>query len=589
MTGGRVGRSLEIAWILAPWVVVPGAAFVGLSLLAGRLDQRDLPGPASGQLLSRVSLVSDTGLPPPADALLIAWDRASGLGTLADMRLLMILAAVAAVLGAMLAGRALSGPGSAGRFGAIGAGLAAATTSQLVLHSTWICYDTLALGLGWLGLGLSAWAADRGWRALPLAALGMVGVGLSPLLKETGEPLRALIFFVPLVAWRDPLRAAVLLGMAAPMAWYGPAWLEAQVHLASGRGGQQIAPSASLDTAREGLSMVWRLLRPADRQQTSFVLPLAGLAALGALLPGRRWIARLGAAALCLAAVGITAALLPQGWLRLRYLTVALFPVVVLAGVLTGRLAWLLRRLGPVAWAPPLALAAALSVDALDALHQEVALRVPWTRVEAADLPRPARSPWRLNDHAVGTSWTHLAVGGGAQLWALMEGQQRPIATPPLMDERGSQVRAVAALRGLTSIDLSARRCCAVKAGGPGAPARPGGPGVPEGIGDAACAREVVSALDAAGVDLVLPHVRPGDWRVPGRETWVEDLRQAAVEDGRLSVPEADGPTSDWELARASGEGGPLPCGDPLPENRSQRPTSEAVARGAWWAELLGG
>ncbi|MCK6505028.1 hypothetical protein L6R53_16790 [Myxococcota bacterium] len=586
MSRVQLRRGVEVAWILAPWIVVPGVSFLGLSLLAGRLDQRDLPGPASGQLLTRVSLVPDTDLPPPADALLIAWDRASGLGTLADMRLLMVLAAVAAVLGAMLAGRALAGPGSAGRFGAVGAGLAAATFSQLVLHSTWICYDTLALGLGWLGLGLSAWAADRGWRGLPVAALGMVAVGLSPLFKETTEPLRALLFFVPLVAWRDPLRALVLLCMAAPMAWYGPAWLESQVHLASGRGGQQIAPSASWEAAREGLAMVWRLLRPSDRPQLSFVLPLSGLAALGALLPGRRWLARLAAAALCLAAVGITAALLPQGWLRLRYLTAALFPIVVLAGLLAGRLAWLLRRLGPLSWAPPVALAGALAVDAVDALHEEVRLRVAWTRVEPADLPRPGRSPWRLNDHAVGTSWTHLAVGGGAQLWALMEGQQRPVATPTLMDERGSQVRAVAALRGLSSIDLDARRCCGA---GPGAPGGGGAPGGQAGPGDAACARQVVTALDAAGVDLVLPHLREGDWRVPGLETWVGDLRQAAVDDGRLSLPDPAGPTSDWELARASGEGGALPCGWTLPENRSERPTSEAVVRGAWWADLFGG
>lgn len=571
---GRGRRAAEVGRILAPWLLLPLAAFVGLSGLGGRLDQRDLPGPASGQLLTRISLLPEHGLPPPMDQLLVAWDQASPLGTLADMRLVMVLAAVAAVVGAMLAGRALAGPGAVGRSAAVGAGLAAACFSQLVLHSTWISYDTVALGLGWLGLGLAMWAADRGGRALPLAVLGMVGVGLAPLVKETAEPLRALLFVVPMVAWRAPVRAVALLLVAAPMAWYGPAWLDAHVHLTAGRGGQDLAPTASLAAAREGLDMVRAMLHPTDRPRLSLLLPLAGVAALAAALPGRRWPARLSFALLGLVAVGITARLLPEGWLRLRYLTTALFPVVVLSGVLAGRAAWALRRLGPLSWAPPLALAGVLAVDAADAVHEEVAVRVPWTRVGLPDLPRPPRSAWRLNDQSVGTAWTHLAVGGAAQLWPLLEGQTRPIATPTMMDERGSQVRAVAALLGQSSIDLDARRCCS---------------GELAALGTTACAARVAAALDQAGVDLILPHLRPGDWRVPGVDPWVSGLRQAALEDGRLELPAEDGPTSDWEVARATGQGGALPCNwQQLPVDRHQGPTPAGVVRGAWYADLAG-
>jgi len=532
-----------------------------MSLLLSRLDLSALQGPASGQLILRLGLI-EAGAPlSPVDRALVAWTELSPLVLLADLRLLGVLCATAAVLGACLAGHALAGGGCPGRHAATGCGLAIATCLPVVEASTWIAYDPLAIGLGMLSLGLAMAAAAGPTGGVLLVVPAVLGLLVAGEVREIALPLRALLPVLPLLAWRRPLRFLLLLGLVAWALRYGPVLVDQWMHNPALGPGQQLSLRLEPEAVRAGLARTHELLYHPDLGRHSLFLFLAVPALVVGAIPGRQWSARLGLLALAAVGTGLLADAFPTGWLRLRYLQVGSLSVVLLCGVGAGWCSWLLRRAGPLAWAPPLVLACTLGRDTLDGL---------WTSAQEVSvgagiaMPRlPQVKPWlfTLNGSAVGSEPHALAVDGAAELWTLVGAPARPWASPPLQDERGAQVAAVATLAGAPGLVLSPEQCC------------------PQGRASVECADRLRSELDAAGVDLVLPERIERDWRFAVQDQLAQRLRSGTDTAGRVEIVGAA-----WAIVRARGSGGELPCRRRPLQLRDPRPTPEEVAAGAWWA-----
>jgi hypothetical protein len=554
-------RMLAIAGLALPFLGPPALSFVGTSLLLSRLDLSALQGPASGQLILRLGLV-EAGAPlSRVDRALVAWTELSPLVLLADLRLLGVLCASAAVFGACLAGHALAGGGAPGRHAATGCGLAMACCLPVVETSTWIAYDPLAIGLGMFSLGLAMYAAAGPSQGLLLVVPAVLGLLVAGEVREIALPLRALLPVLPLLAWRRPLRFLLLLGLLAWALRDGPALVELWMRNPALGPGQQLSVSLELESVRAGLERAHALLYHPDLGRHSLFLFLAVPAMVIGVIPGRLWAARLGLLALAAVGTGLLADALPEGWLRLRYLQVGSLSVVLLCGLGAGWCSWALRRAGPLSWAPALVLAGTLARDTLDGLWTSTREVSVGAGIAMPRLPRPRPWLFTLNGSAVGSEPHALAVDGATELWILVGDPPRPWASPPLQDERGAQVAAVATLSGAPGLVLSPEQCC------------------PQGSASAECVERLLNELDAAGVDLVLPEPIERDWRFAVQDQLARTLRSTADEAGRVEIV-----PSAWAIVRARGSGGALPCRRRPLQLRDPRPTPEEVRSGAWWA-----
>lgn len=556
-----VSRTGELARLALPFLGPPLLAFVGMSLLLTRLDLSALQGPASGQIILRLGIL-EAGTPPsPLDAMLVAWTELSPLVLLADLRLLGVLSATAAVLGACLAGYALAGGGSPGRHAAGSCGLAVATCLPVVETSTWIAYDPLAIGISMLSLGLAMACSIGPARLLPLVVPAILGLLLAGVVREIALPMRILLLVLPLLAWRRPLRAVLLAGLVAWSLSAGPQLVAEWMHTLHTAPQQRIQLRLEPQAIRAGLERTYELLHHPDLGRHSLFLLLAAPATLVGVFPGRQWLARLAFLCLATAGTGLVAEAFPEGWLRLRYLEIATLPVVLLCGVGAGWVGWLARKTGPLAWAPALLLAGTLARDSLDGLWTEAREGTKGTGVAMPRLPE--LPPWRytLNGMAVGAEPHALAVDGAVELWSLLEQPARPWASLPLSDERGSQVAAVATLGGAWGLVVSKEQCCR------------------QGQAAAECAQQLLDTLDGAGVDLVLPEHIEADWRFANQDPLASALQRLARESGRLETG-----SRAWSILPARSEGGELPCGRRPLKPRDPRRTPMRVAAGVWWA-----
>lgn len=548
--------------VLAP-VFGPGLlALVGTSLIHGRIDLSDLPGPASGQLISSLALV-DPGQPTSALVrMLVAWIDLCPLPLLGDLRLLLgPMVSMAAAMGAALAGHALAGGGSLGRRAAWTCGLAMSCGAPLVESSTWIALEPLSIGLALLGLGIAMSASSGPTRWLPLVLPGVAAVLLAGEVREVGLPFRALLAVLPLLAWRRPLRAAMLILLVGWALVEGPGLVSGWAGEARGGGRHTHEAVVTLSAARQGLGELLGLLAPPVGGRVSVFLPLAVLALPAALLPGPRWAARLGFASLTLLATGMTVEALDPGWLRLRYLAEGTTGLVMLSGLSAAGLGHLLARRGWAALLPSGALIALLATDSLDALWQSARERAPYTGISLPRLPDPGRLPIFLNGRAMGTSPHALSVDRAVDLWEVATPGGGPIAATPLQDERGAQIVAVAALMGSPAFLLRPERCCA------------------PGQGIEACANGLLTELDEAGVDLLLPRGNARDWRYSGQDPLAPVLRLRAVERGSTLTGDLS-----WTRVRARGSAEGSVCQLRVPEVRDPRPTPRALRQGRWWA-----
>ncbi len=536
-------------------------AFFGTSLLLARLDLSDLPGPASGQLISRLALVEEGRPVSAVHAALAAWTELSPLPLLADLRLLMgPLVSAGATLGASLAGRALAGGGALGRRAAWACGLAMACCSAVVEASTWIALEPLAIALALLGLGTAMAASSGAARWLPLAAPGVAAVLLAGELREVGLPFRALLPVLPLLAWRRPLRALLLaLGVGLSLS-LGPEWAAGWAGGEEGGARHTHSPLLSFRAAGTGLSELSGMLYQPSLGRLSLYLPLCALALPAALVPGPRWLARAGFGGLGVLATGLTVEALDPGWLRLRYLAVMSTGLVLLSGLSAAGLSRLLRGRPALSLLPSLALAGLLATDSLDALWTSARERAPYTGIASPRLPEPTGLRFVLNGRAMGTSPHALAVDRAVELWEVAASAGRPVAATPLQDERGAQVVAVAALMGSPAVLMRAEQCC------------------PAGQSSEECAGALLHELDAAGVDLVLPRPAGTDWRFSSQDPLAPRLRALAIERG---LPLEGG--LSWTRVRAREEGGALPCRQRLPRLLDARPTPPEIQRGQWW------
>lgn len=549
--------------VFAPLLGPALLAFLGTSLVLGRLDLSDLPGPASGQLISSIALMDEGRPMNPVSSALAAWVDLSPLPLLADLRLLLgPLVSLGATLGASLAGMALAGGGALGRRAAWACGLAMACCSALVEASTWIALEPLAIGLAVLGLGVAMAACSANARWLPLVVPGVAAVLLAGELREVGLPFRALLPVLPLLAWRRPLRALLLaLGVVLSLS-LGPEWVAVWAGGDEGGSRHTHSPPLSLRAAGVGLGELFGMLYQPLAGRCSLYLPLTALALPAALWPGPRWLARLGFAVLGALATGLTVEALDPGWLRLRYLAVTTTGLVLLSGLTAAGLsAWMGRRPW-LALLPSLALAGLLAIDSLDALWTSARERTPFTGISLPRLPEPRGLRFVLNGRAMGTSPHALAVDRAVDLWQVAASTGRPVAATILQDERGAQVVAVAALMGSPSLLLRAEQCCT------------------SAQSSEECAGELLDDLDSAGMDLILPRPAGTDWRFSSQDPLAPRLRALAIERG---LP-LDGGLS-WTRVQGLGQrqGEEPPCQTRLPRLRDPRPTPVEIQRGRWW------
>jgi len=536
--------------------VLAVALAVRLWFLAS-LDLRDLPGPASGTLLMRFVDRSDPAPPPPDLLIRGLWALSDHLAaahlSLAPLSLVrgaMVVLSLLGVLGATLAGRALGG-----RWGALGAGLLAATWSLAVQSGLMISYDTAALGLGWLGLGMVLLAPRLSWPGLLVALPGLALVSLAAMLKEVATPLLALVAVAPLVAgrrWRLGLAFALLLGPPLVLAaqHLGPlppgATGVATLDLAGlGPGGQgALAPTLGSAQVAAGLSTLWRYLLVDQGQACNIFLPLAAVGAVAGLLPGPRWPARLAMVAAALVCLGLSTSAITVSWMRLRYLEVPGMVAPVLAGVNLGLVGAGITRLGRgrpwslALGALPLAAGAVLLLlDAIDLAWEVHRARAFQTELAEPTLPGPLHRAWNVNDRRVGTQAADLTVRHGSLVSrALVGAPPGPLAVPGLRDGRERQVLALGALQGHAPLALEEQRCCS------------------QGEDPTACATRVVAAVDGAGALLLVPG--EDDLRMDVQQLpWLHALRAAA--EAHMQTLTLD---PSWDLWAATGSGGRRPC-----------------------------
>ncbi len=322
------------SWWL-PLIVVWGMALLWRLVATWGLDLGDVPGPAGAQIV----LYSITGEAPGWDSkLLHVLIAMTGLSPLAAARLLVLGSGMLGILGTMLAGWALGG-----RVAALGAGLVAGAWSQHIFLSIMVGGDAPAGAAAWLGVGM-CWCAMRlRWRGPPVAlaggALAVVGLGV----KVTALPAVAFLLLVPfLFLWRRDSPWRLLTPIAALAgALAGRWWLISQFRMPETTGA-----NSSLHPGHLVSGMQWIMnLEQHSGFDAAFPLLMA-MALLGAILPGKLYLARLFLAllsgvVLCATAWSLGHHVCP------RYLVFASFGLLVLAGFAVGGLAAWAGRLPP--------------------------------------------------------------------------------------------------------------------------------------------------------------------------------------------------------------------------------------------------
>ncbi len=520
---------------LARWFVPPVTACglaLGLALalrlwIRAGLDLRDLPGPASAQIIAQTA----------AGELHKGWTQLA-IGRLApylggDIAAaalnVSLTASTAAVLGAMLAGWAL-----AGRWAALGTGLVAGTWSIGVLLSLIIGPDPLALGMSWLALGL-VWAGARtAPLGVPIAWGGAALLMFAAVIKESALPVLGLVALAPLLV---RARLGVFL-LSAPALWGGMMWFwrrfaTARIHRTDLQ--PSLEPAALVDGWMRIAELPHRAMAEGVLEQ------LVPAALVLALIPGPRPRRRLLVALASVALLLLTADALDEVT-RPRYQVSASAGVIITVGTGLGLIMRALTRLPlprvvrRLAWLPALALPALLLLDTLAFANAWGTRRAEITGADLPSLPAaPANWAWRYR-RMTDIPHRDLTIYGGVDLVELVNAHPGGVAVPRLRDDRQSHLVAAAALAGNPHVVLDAGICCRAF------PMR--------------CADSVVAALDAAGVLIALPSDVKGIRRVnKSDDQWLSFLVQAAQRAGDLTEQ-----GRWWRVREATGSGGALPC-----------------------------
>jgi hypothetical protein len=515
-------------------LVVAAAVAVRVRVFAG-LDLRDLAGPGGVQIIA--ALTEGNPERDNASAFFAAFSPLFSDAESAT-RVVCGLGGVLAVLGAALAGRGL-----AGRTGAVVAGLVAAFWSQAVYVSLLLGGGGPAMGLAWLGAGLALVSARLGWIGVVLAPVGLALAVEGIEVKESALPVVAVIAVAPLLVPRGRWKLGVALAAALAVA----GWFSQDVLVPGETTHVAEVPAPSWAVITSG----WERLRVLLQSYAEGLVmgPLAAVAVVGALLPGRRWLGRLllgvlGGLALCFTAEAVGDRLRP------RVITAAALPAVLLVGCAVGIgvdhvravLAWLFpeTRKASVALAGVALLVLFPLWQDTMAFHEAWALlRVEHLGARAPALPS-ATPAWRAHYQRVGDlDFNGTSDQGALDLVRL--GREAPpggVASVPLRDARHYHMRAGAGLVGKPALVLDVPRCCL------------------DGEDPSTCARRIVDALDGAGMTLLLPVQVGRTPRVPRRHHafWMA-LDDAAGQAGGVST---EGPW--WRVRPAGGTGGTAPC-----------------------------
>ena len=519
-------RAEVLAWglrALAPVGLVLGALLVRL-WVRGSLTLHDLPGPGGVKVIAALG-EGNTGRDWTTwlVAATLPW---VGGDLLVGATLTMVAASVAAVVGATLSGWALGG-----RSAALAAGALAALWSQAIHPAVVIGADGVAMGASWLGVGLVLWGAGRSVR-LPAVLAGAGCLHFALLVKVTAAPVVVLVALAPLVAGSLP--RAVLVGLVG-----------VAVGATASLGGPGSGPVA-LDWPRGAAE---RLLSGHPEGYVFGVL--LQLSIVAALVPGRRWGARLAMAAALVVTLDIAA---DTGGVkaRPRHLATAGLGLVVLAGWLVGavpaavaralgdgRPGWLQGSLRTAALAPVVLVGALLVQDSLGFFHGWAALRSQWLVESGCTLPRPEPAWSQLYGGLSSHAFTdHSDPGADVLVELARTAPPGGVATVVLRDNREFHLLAGAALGGRSATVLDPAKCCR---------------GTTVGV---ACARSVVAALDRAGARVVLPSAA-GLSRTPR----VNHPHDRFLELLERELDGLEGHTRWWRTWTGSGSGGALPCG----------------------------
>lgn len=526
----RVG--VEAALLLA---AVAGGLFVRRHV-AGGLDLRDMPGPGGVKI---IAALTEGNHQRDRATELIAWVLPWFADAEAASRAVCMAGGVLAVLGATLAAR-----GAGGRAAAVATAALAATWSQAIYVSLLIGADAIAMGIAWLGAGLALVGARLGWAGLVVVPVGLGLATLAIPVKVSAMPAVAVVAAAPFLVQHRRWRVGLALGaalLASGLAARGVLLPTDAAHV-----GEVPTPSVAMIQAG------WDRLRglPLAHPEGLVLVQLAGVAAVGALLPGHGWAGRVVLGLVGFSALGFSAEAVGDK-LRPRFLTAAALPLLVLAGCAVG-VAVDLVRTAVRRWVPRLhsasvALAALGLLVVIPVWQDSLGFHGAWARYRMEQLgTRPATLP------AASPTWQHhyRKLGGlvfvdtsdqGA-LDLVRLGKESPAggaATVPLRDAREFHLRAGAGLAGRPATILEARRCC-----------------VP-GESTAACAGRVVRELDQAGARLLVPVQVDRTLRVPRphQEFW------RALEGAGTAAGGLEPAGRWWQVREPTGAGGALPCG----------------------------
>ena len=559
----RLGARL----LVLTYVVLLAVSYVLSNWIFSGLDLRDLPGPGGVKIITRLATDSQKNWGEAEQlisATLFLFDGDIVQTTRAWMRM----GGFLSVLGAILCGHALAGPRAA-----LCAGALSACWSQTLYVQHLIGADAISLGLCWAGVGFAWWGAGLlrrpekwAWLGLLLIPSGTLLASLAVAVKVVALPAAVLVGLTPFLVWRrENTWKQLSIRFVLAMALVGVVWFLSQQQLAATDSGHvQAKAPITLNTLEAGWSRLQQL--PKTQPETAVLLSLIQLSWLGALLPGRSWLWRIGLGVAGAAALSYSAETISDK-IHIRTLTTAALPIIVLSGCGLGLLThWVqtgfrslwrrltaaghqaiqptapIRRIGMlVPWLAPVLVAGMLLFDSLAFFHAWGGMRQREAGALAVDLPQ-APGAWQVRYARMGRiTLSDTAAYGSVSLTDIAStAPESGIAGVSLHDARDFHMRAGAVLADKPFVILESGRCCN------------------ENQSRSLCAQSVISALDRAGARLVLPLVSPGqDNRYAGadHQQWAQALYQA-VQNKEGLIPK----DSMWWVWDGQGSGGPLPC-----------------------------
>ncbi len=512
-------------WLLAlggPALVLAAAAGLRAACL-GTVDLRDLPGPGGVQFLFLALDPQQQDLPLPAAILqtVISW---TGLHPVAASRLLTVGSSLLGVLGAVLGGAALGG-----RRAAVIAGLLATCWSQHAQQALMLGMDASAAGLSWLGLGLALAGARLRWPGLVLTALGAALALMAAGLKPVSLPSVALLGVLVAMHGKEWKLAMGSAAAAALGALGGFLLMQGATTAAPAVQAAAVGPA-------DLVAGFQRLLALREATPDGALTELVLLAGLCALIPGKRWGARLLLALATACILALSAASLGD-WLRIRYLVPSCFGIVILGGWGFVRLIEILPRYRWIGWLPAVVVAAMLLLDSLAFFHAWSEVRTPFVGTTACKLPR-APAAWARRYQRLSFDGSTSTPGALDLMGLVFDAPPAGVAVMKLQDGREAHAQAAAVLAGVPIVLLDPSHCCA------------------DGEHSTICARRLLEELDAAGARTVLLPLGAAPDRIP-RESWdlTNQLRHHAAKAGTL-LEQGDW----WATVEGTASGGPLPC-----------------------------